>query len=169
MKTSTFDYTDLGNKYLHKKYKFLIENLGNKYLRAKNINQHIIDDLFINKLIDKDQHIAGEYVLGVCVNSGIFKGGLNLNYLGQTNDKENSSGKLLRSLLLRKVSRMFTQNQTKLYDVTINIIVQNKMKRETDIHLLKLGLNVISNSLYHKDKNRAKDSCSSAIQSVVQA
>ena len=51
MKTSTFDYTDLGNKYLHKKHKFLIENLGNKYLRAKNINQHIIDDLFINKLI----------------------------------------------------------------------------------------------------------------------
>ena len=79
----TFESTDLGNKYLHGKHEFVIEDLGNKYLRARNLTQHVIDKLFINELIDKHQHQAGEYVLGVCVKSGIFQGGLNLNYSGK--------------------------------------------------------------------------------------
>ena len=51
----------------------------------------------------------------------------------------------------------------------MGVIVENKIKRESDIHLLKLGLNVVSNSLYHSDLDKSKDSCSLAIQSVVQA
>ena len=165
----TFKSTDLGNKYLHDKHKFVIEDLGNKYLRARNITQHIIDDLFINELIDKHQHQAGEYVLNVCVKSGIFQGGLNLNYSVKQTDMKNSSNKLLRSLLLRKVSKMFVRHDPALFTHLIDVIVENKIKRESDIHLLKLGLNVVSNSLYHSDLDKSKDSCSLAIQSVVQA
>jgi hypothetical protein len=169
----TFESTDLGNKYLHDKHEFVIEDLGNKYLRARNLTQHVIDKLFINELIDKHQHQAGEYVLGVCVKSGIFQGGLNLNYSGKQTDMKNSSNKLLKSLLLRKVSKMFVSvdaiPKSKLFTHLIDVIVENKIKRESDIHLLKLGLNVVSNSLYHSDLDKSKDSCSLAIQSVVQA
>ena len=162
--------TDLGNKFFHDKYTTVVEDLGGEYLRARNLTQHTIDKLFINSLIDKKEHQAGEYVLGVCVRAGVFKGGLNLSYSGNESDMKKSSYKLLKSIALRKISRMFANpTQHGIHNVMMDIIINDRMNKESDIQLLKLGLNVVSDSLYHSYLDSSKTSCSLAIQAVVQA
>lgn len=169
-----FKFTDLGNKFFHDKNECELQDLGNGYLRCKNKTQLLIDRLYINKLIDSDQHQAGEYVLEVASRSGIFPTSIRLNSMPQNNSQPSfSSHKSMKALMLKQITKFFksrTGNGMLLSNFVIDVVCFEKpIDKQSDLHLLKLGLNVISNHLYQSKSNNSKDCCSYAVQSVVQA
>ena len=168
-----FNATDLGNKFFHDKNDCEIQDLGNGYLRCKNNTQLLIDRLYINKLIDSDQHQAGEYVLKVASRSGIFPSSVQLNAMPQNNSQPSfSSHKSMKALVLKQITKYFKSSvqQGQLSSFVIDVVCFEKnINKQSDLHLLKLGLNVISNHLYISKSNNSKDCCSHAVQSVVQA
>jgi len=168
-----FNATDLGNKYFHDKHDCEIQDLGNGYLRCKNNTQLLIDRLYINKLIDSDQHQAGEYVLGVASRSGMFPTSVKLDLMPQNNSQPSfSSHKSMKALVLKQITKYFKNSaqQGKLSSFVIDVVCFEKnINKQSDLHLLKLGLNVISNHLYISKSNNSKSCCSHAVQSVVQA
>ncbi len=169
-----FNATDLGNKYFHDKHDCEIQDLGNGYLRCKNNTQLLIDRLFINKLIDSDQHQAGEYVLEVASRSGIFTSSIKLSSMPQNNSQPSfASHKSMKALMLKQITKYFKNLQgqgVKLSSFVIDVVCFEKpINKRSDLHLLKLGLDIISNHLYQSKSNNSKDCCSHAVQSVVQA
>ncbi len=169
-----FKFTDLGNKFFHDKNECELQDLGNGYLRCKNKTQLLIDRLFINKLIDSDQHQAGEYVLEVASRSGIFPSSIKLSSMPQNNPQPSfASHKSMKALMLKQITKFFKSSQGNgmlLSNFVIDVVCFEKpIDKQSDLHLLKLGLNVISNHLYQSKSNNSKDCCSYAAQSVVQA
>ena len=168
-----FKFTDLGNKFFHDKNECELQDLGNGYLRCKNKTQLLIDRLYINKLIDSDQHQAGEYVLEVASRSGIFPTSIRLNSMPQNNSQPSfASHKSMKALMLKQITKYFKNSaqQGVLSNFVIDVVCFEKpIDKQSDLHLLKLGLNVISNHLYQSKSNNSKDCCSYAVQSVVQA
>jgi len=168
-----FKFTDLGNKFFHDKNECELQDLGNGYLRCKNKTQLLIDRLYINKLIDSDQHQAGEYVLEVASRSGIFPTSIRLNSMPQNNSQPSfASHKSMKALMLKQITKYFKNSaqQGVLSNFVIDVFFFEKpINKLSDLHLLKLGLDIISNHLYQSKSNNSKDCCSYAVQSVVQA
>ena len=168
-----FKFTDLGNKFFHDKNECELQDLGNGYLRCKNKTQLLIDRLYINKLIDSDQHQAGEYVLEVASRSGIFTSSIKLSSMPQNNSQPSfASHKSMKALMLKQITKYFKNSaqQGVLSNFVIDVVCFEKpINKRSDLHLLKLGLDIISNHLYQSKSNNSKDCCSYAVQSVVQA
>ena len=79
MTTSTGKYkkklhfNELGNTYLHKQKKIGVAQIGRSNLgRAIVYNQHIIDQLFLDKKISEFEHNACDKYLGLIHTSGTF-------------------------------------------------------------------------------------------------
>ena len=171
--TGHFNATDLGNKYFHDKHKCEIQDLGNGYLRCKNKTQLLIDRLYINKLINSDQHHAGEYVLEVASRSGIFPTSVKLSSMPINKSQPSfSSHKSMKSLVLKQITKYFKSRVygLRLSNFVIDVVCFEKpINKQSDLHLLKLGLDVISNHLYQSKIDSSKSCCDYAVQSVVQA
>lgn len=169
--TSHFKSTDLGTKFLHQHSVFVIEDLGKKYFRCRNTTENIIDKLYINSLIDDKEYHAGQFVLYVCLQSGLLgQGGINLSLAGKSTDEKQSSYRLLKSMRLKQITNMFDKDKKHLGNFVIKVISDNKeINKQSDMALFKRGLHQISNRLYHSSLNNAKTTCHYAVQSVVEA
>ena len=124
-----FNATDLGNKFFHDKNDCEIQDLGNGYLRCKNNTQLLIDRLYINKLIDSDQHQAGEYVLKVASRSGIFPSSVQLNAMPQNKSQPSfSSHKSMKALVLKQITKYFKSSvqQGLLSNLVIDVVCFEK-------------------------------------------
>ena len=171
-----FNPTDLGSKDMHKHYVCELENLGNGIYRTKIKDQLVIDTLYINSLIDSAQHNAGEYVYKLASQSGIFPSSVDMKATFQSGGLANeSSNKALKSLVLSRITEILKKSPIQktavgFSDFLINVVCFNKpIKSEQELHLLKLGLNAISERLYRKKSINSKSCCLNAVQSVVQA
>ena len=171
-----FNPTDLGTKELHSHFDCELESLGKGILRTRIKNQLVIDKLFINSLIDDKQHNAGEFIYKLASQSGIFPSSVNLIATFQDGGLANtSSHKSLKALVLTRITKILQNSRTHntavgLPDFLINVVCFNKsITSEQELHLLKLGLNAISERLYRKKSENSKDCCLNAVESVVQA
>tara|TARA_R100001443_G_scaffold30249_5_gene43856 strand:+ start:15648 stop:16187 length:540 start_codon:yes stop_codon:yes gene_type:complete len=171
-----FNPTDLGTKELHSHFDCELESLGKGIFRTRIKNQLVIDKLFINSLIDEKQHNAGEFIYKLASQSGIFPSSVNLIATFQDGGLANtSSHKSLKALVLTRITKILrTQGgrntSVGLPDFLINVVCFNKsITSEQELHLLKLGLNAISERLYRKKSENSKDCCLNAVESVVQA
>ena len=174
-----FNPTDLGTKELHSHFDCELESLGKGILRTRIKNQLVIDKLFINSLIDDKQHNAGEFIYKLASQSGIFPSSVNLIATFQDGGLANtSSHKSLKALVLTRITKILQNSRTTgakntavgLPDFLINVVCFNKsITSEQELHLLKLGLNAISERLYRKKSENSKDCCLNAVESVVQA
>tara|TARA_Y100000361_G_scaffold149093_1_gene162858 strand:- start:362 stop:898 length:537 start_codon:yes stop_codon:yes gene_type:complete len=170
-----FNPTDLGTKELHSHFDCELESLGKGILRTRIKNQLVIDKLFINSLIDEKQHNAGEFIYKLASQSGIFPSSVNLIATFQDGGLANtSSHKSLKALVLTRITKILRNDGRRisvgLPDFLINVVCFNKsITSEQELHLLKLGLNAISERLYRKKSENSKDCCLNAVESVVQA
>jgi len=171
-----FNPTDLGTKELHSHFDCELESLGKGILRTRIKNQLVIDKLFINSLIDEKQHNAGEFIYKLASQSGIFPSSVNLIATSQDGGLPNtSSHKSLKALVLTRITKILRTEGCRntavgLPDFLINVVCFNKsITSEQELHLLKLGLNAISERLYRKKSENSKDCCLNAVESVVQA
>ena len=170
-----FNPTDLGTKELHSHFDCELESLGKGILRTRIKNQLVIDKLFINSLIDEKQHNAGEFIYKLESQSGIFPSSVNLIATFQDGGLANtSSHKSLKALVLTRITKILRNDGRRisvgLPDFLINVVCFNKsITSEQELHLLKLGLNAISERLYRKKSENSKDCCLNAVESVVQA
>lgn len=111
MKTTTIGSStklkvnELGSPYLHKRKKVGITRIDSSKLgRAIVYDQHIIDQLYLQELINEEQHNACDKYLGMIHASGTFAtsfmGNLDKIFTGQY------SSASPRSVILIKVQRM---------------------------------------------------------------
>lgn len=102
--SSNLRIKDVGNPYLHKRNKVGITSVDNsKQGRAMVYDQHIIDQLYLSKDLNEQQHNACDKYLGMIHSSGAFAtsfmGSLDKIFTGQY------SSATPRSVILVKVQR----------------------------------------------------------------
>jgi len=174
-----FNPTDLGTKELHSHFECELEDLGTGIYRTRIKTQIYIDKLFINSLIDESQHHAGEFIYKLASKSGMFPSSVNMNATFQDGGMSNTaSHKSLKSVVLTRITKILRNSRTTgakntaigLPDFLINVVCFDKpISSEQELHLLKLGLNAISERLYRKNLDNSKECCINAVESVVQA
>ena len=69
---SDLKINDIGSPLLHKHHKVDVEDAGNGFARSKVKDQLFIDHLLIKDLIDVDEHLEAERVIGLAMSAHVY-------------------------------------------------------------------------------------------------
>ena len=102
---SDLKINDIGSPLLHKHHKVDVEDAGNGFARSKVKDQLFIDHLLIKDLINVDEHLEAERVIGLAVGAQVYlkSPSMNQSSFGSGKPDMMSSGLMRYSRYMRWV------------------------------------------------------------------